>query len=54
LVGGSQQDLVQGHSSRSGDRERDHVGDVVGGDGQLLVELFGAVFGGRVGDVVGE
>jgi hypothetical protein len=36
-----------------GYRERDHFGDV-GGDGQLRVELFGALFGSRVGDVVGE
>jgi hypothetical protein len=42
------------HPPGAGDGERDDLGDVVGGDSKLFVEQFGALFGGRVGDVVGE
>jgi hypothetical protein len=54
LVGRSQQDFVQRHPSGAGDSERDHLSDVLGGDGQLLVELLGGLFHRRVGDVVGQ
>src|SRR5829696_2305201 len=54
LGGRPQQDLVERHPAGAGDRERDDVGDVLGGDGQLGVELLGGLLGGGVGDVVGE
>lgn len=53
LCGGSEEDLVQRHPPGAGDGEGDDIGDVFGGDGQLLVELFGTVFGVGMGDVVG-
>jgi hypothetical protein len=54
LGSGAEQDLVEGQPSWPGDGERDHVGDVVGGDGQLGVELLGVLLYVRVGDVVGQ
>src|SRR5829696_6498620 len=46
LGGRPQQNLVERHPSGAGDRERDDLGDVPGGDSQLGVELLGGLFGG--------
>ena len=54
LGGWADEDLVEGHAAGAGDGERDDLGDVVGGDGQLLVHLLGRLLGVSVGDVVGQ
>ena len=54
LCGWPHQDLVEGHAARAGDGERDDLGDVLSGDGQLLIHLLRRLPDLGVGDVVGQ
>jgi hypothetical protein len=53
LSGGPEEDLVDGEAPGPADREGDDLGDVLGGDLDLAVELLGALAGLGVGDVGG-
>jgi hypothetical protein len=54
LCRGPDEDLVHADVVWAGDGEGDDVGDVLGADRDLLVELLAALPGFGVGDVVGE
>ena len=54
LGGGPYEDFVDRQPAGAGDGESDDLGDVLGGDGQLPIQLFRALLGLGVGDVVGQ
>ena len=54
MVGGAEEDFVDGEVLGAVHGEGDHCCDVLGGDGDLAVELLDALPGRLVGDVGGE